>query len=358
MTRDPGGKRRLIDLRSGGAILILAGLLIVAVVAWRGPTVWRLATRDHADFDSDRPNGFDLEFVTVDRERIVGSGSGRNAIPAMVSPEVMTVRETEAFNQEHRGNYLVSDDRVIGVTLGGESRAYPLRVLNWHEIVNDSLGGVPIAVTYHPLCDSVAVFERTVDGRVAEFGVSGLLLDSNQLFYDRTERLGRESLWSQLAGRAISGEDARRGVTLRLLPVSVATWAHWSEARPGTTVLRPADTLRVRYRRNPYGNYLRNGRPRFPLSRRPEGDRPALMDPVLALARPDGFEVYDLRADAFPEALGVTVADAVEVRAPVRDSEAPPSIVVDPDRMPPTVYSLWFAWYAFHPDARPLPPGR
>jgi len=266
----------------------------------------------------------------------------------------MTVLATTGFNHRYRGTYLTADDRVIGVTLGGESRAYPLRVLNWHEIINDSLGGIPIAITYHPLCGSVAVFRRDLsDGRVAEFVVSGLLSNSNMLSYDRTEPQGKESLWSQLAGRAISGPDAERGVQLELLPVSLARWDHWTERRPDTTVIRPGDTLRERYRRNPYGNYLRNGSPRFPVTPLPSEPDPEPMSSIMAVARGDIFEVF--RLDGAAGATGLEGLPGIEIREAPPGSGDLPSIVVDPQLTPPTAYSLWFAWHAFHPETAPVP---
>jgi hypothetical protein len=99
----------------------------------------------------------------------------KDALQALVDPPTVAGSDIKRINADQRGKFLVSSDRVIGVSLNGAHRAYPLQVMNCHEIVNDTLGGVPIAVTYNPLCDSVVVFERELDGETLVFGVSGLL---------------------------------------------------------------------------------------------------------------------------------------------------------------------------------------
>ena len=103
-------------------------------------------------------------------------------------------------------------------------RAYPLRVLVWHEVVNDTVSGLPILVTYNPLSEGIAVFDRRVAGRTLSFGVSGLLYQSNLLMYDRDGTRGAESLWSQLQARAVSGPAAGAGQTLELVPFALARW--------------------------------------------------------------------------------------------------------------------------------------
>ena len=107
---------------------------------------------------------------------------------------------------------------------GGIARAYPLRLLNWHEVINDTLGGQPVAITYSPLCDSSVGFRRMVADKVQEFGVSGLLLNSNLIMYNRQSGAADESLWSQLQCRAIAGPAAASQQTLEVLPIAVVSW--------------------------------------------------------------------------------------------------------------------------------------
>jgi len=279
---------------------------------------------------------------------IIASGLARDELPALDDPPSMPVAGVAEFNATHRGKYLVSDDRVIGVTIDGESRAYPVRVLNWHEVVNDTLAGVPIAVTYHPLCDSVVVFDRRVGERTLRFGVSGLLLDSNLLMFDRSETGGGdESLWSQLRARAIAGPAAAAGLSLRVLAASVADWQDWVAARPETTVLEPDEARFKRYQLNPYGNYFLTGRPRYPVDPlAPEGtlDWMSRLLVVEDGTRQRVLALQDLGAAEL-------AAAAAELGVRVRATGAGPSLLVEADPGSRTVYSLWFAWYASHPDS-------
>lgn len=171
-------------------------------------------------------------------ESALHRGANRDAIPAVVDPafaadwsEVELVTRTE-FGVMPITPRLADFDRVVGVVRDGVARAYPLRVLDWHEVVNDDLGG-PLLVTFCPLCGSAVVADRVVEGAPATFGVSGLLWRDNLVLYDdRTD-----SLWSQVAGTAIRGPLA--GTALSLLPASLTTWRDWRASHPDTEVLLP-----------------------------------------------------------------------------------------------------------------------
>jgi len=142
-------------------------------------------------------------------------------------------------------------DTVIGLEINGEAKAYPLFILVWHEIVNDRVGEVPVAVTYCPLCYTNQVFERIIDGKTVEFGTSGKLYNSNLLMYDRLT----ESYWSQALGMAVKGELS--GYQLNLVPFDVITWKDWKLLHPETLVLT-TDTGYIRsYATDPYGSYYR-----------------------------------------------------------------------------------------------------
>jgi len=175
--------------------------------------------------------------------------TGRDAIPAITEP---------AFGADWRGRDvgpLQPDDEVVGVTRGGDARAYPLRVLNWHEVVNDAFGG-PLLVTYCPLCDSGVTVERTVRGEPTTFGVTGLLWRANLVMYDAAT----DSRWSQLAAAAIRGPATGR--RLSLVPSRLTTWGTWRRDHPDTEVLLPppaSTTVAGRVSRNydadPYSRY-------------------------------------------------------------------------------------------------------
>ncbi|WP_396612422.1 DUF3179 domain-containing protein [Haloferax sp. S1W] len=159
----------------------------------------------------------------------------RDAIPAITDP-VFAPDWDDVEIELDGGTYrpqLGVDDLVVGVELDGEARAYPLRVLSWHEVVNDRFGDLPVLVTYCPLCQSGMVAKRVVDGEAATFGVSGYLWHENLVMYDNAT----ESLWSQLLATAIRGPETE--TQLELLPSTVTTWGEWRDAVPETTVLLP-----------------------------------------------------------------------------------------------------------------------
>ena len=254
------------------------------------------------------PNGFDVSFSLVPVERILRGGPPKDGIPALTRPETIGARDAA---------FLGPDDLVIGVALGGEARAYPLRILVWHENANDVVGDVPVAVTYCPLCNSALVFDRRVGDRVLEFGVSGLLVDSNVLLYDRHAPLGRESLWSQVQMRAVTGPAAREGRQLRLLPSSLTTWARWREAHPETTVLSPGTGHSRPYDRSPYAAYFASDELMFPATARAPGVRGLRnKDPVVVVqagGMAKAYPVRDLRAAAGPTGIVEDVVGGVSL---------------------------------------------
>jgi hypothetical protein len=134
----------------------------------------------------------DFSRHSVPFEEIISGGPPKDGIPSIESPSFVTAAEAD----------LPGEEPVIGLVLDGDARAYPLRILMWHEIVNDEVGGVPVAVTYCPLCNTGIVFDRRIEGRVLEFGTTGKLRKSDLVMYDRQT----ESWWQQFLGEAIVGE--------------------------------------------------------------------------------------------------------------------------------------------------------
>ncbi len=176
----------------------------------------------------------DFRFHTVPYREIRSGGVGRDGIPPIDDPTFVSVADA--------GAWLADVEPVIALELNGEAKAYPLQVLLWHEIANDELGGVPVTVTYCPLCNSAVVFERTLDGTVYDFGVSGNLRNSDLVMWDRQT----QSWWQQLTGEAIAGELA--GAQLRFVPAQIVSWAAFAREFPNGSVLdRPG-------RGRPYGD--------------------------------------------------------------------------------------------------------
>jgi hypothetical protein len=207
--------------------------------------------------------GGDVELPVPESE--LQRGAAKDAIPAITDPAFgedwsgITVTARTQFGEEEIEPRLNDDNHVIGVTRAGEARAYPLRILNWHEIVNDTFDG-PLLVTYCPLCGSAMTAVRRVRGEETTFGVSGLLFMDDLVMYDETT----ESLWSQILATAIRGEAT--GERLELVPSTLTTLAEWREAHPDTKVLLPppeSGTIGSRagtrnYQRNPYAGYEDN----------------------------------------------------------------------------------------------------
>ena len=189
-------------------------------------------------------------------DKIKGGGPPKDGIPSIDDPKFAKIQDSQ---------FVSDSDVVIGLEINGESRAYPLFILVWHEIVNDEFGGLPVAVTYCPLCYTNQVFERTIEGKEVEFGTSGKLYNSNLLMYDRWT----ESYWSQGLGIAVTGELA--GTKLKTIPFDVITWGDWKKLHPETVVLT-TDTGYLRsYATDPYGDYYTDPRIIFPVEH--EDDR-------------------------------------------------------------------------------------
>jgi len=146
-------------------------------------------------------------------------------------------------------DFLAENEPVMAVDVGGDARAYPVQILIWHEIVNDTVGGVPLAVTYCPLCNSAVAYDRRVDGRVMSFGTSGLLWNSALVMYDRQT----ETLWSHFNGEAIVG--MLTGTELETFPVATVPWGLWRDAHPDGLVLSRDTGFDRNYGSNPYPGY-------------------------------------------------------------------------------------------------------
>ncbi|MEQ8193857.1 MAG: DUF3179 domain-containing (seleno)protein, partial [Rhodospirillales bacterium] len=145
----------------------------------------------------------DFSRTKIDLSEIISGGPPKDGIPSIDRPR---------FTPLGNAGNLAPTEPVIGLIVNGDARAYPLRILMWHEIVNDEVGGVPVAVTYCPLCNSAIVFKRTVQNRVLSFGTTGLLRHSDLVMYDRQT----ESWWQQFTGDAIVGKLT--GQELQMLP--------------------------------------------------------------------------------------------------------------------------------------------
>ncbi len=312
----------MLDFRSGGWVLLLAGLLSVAVVVWR-VSVWSKGGRAVGDGRNVETYGFDLSTCLIPRDQIIAVGLPKDGLPALTNPSTIPAATVHARMKLAGVRKLVPSDRVIGLEINGVGRAYPLWVLIWHEVVNDTLGSQPIAVTYSPICDSAVVFDRRVGDELLEFGVSGLLYNSNLLMYDRRPGGTGESLWSQLQFRAVAGPAAEQGRALRILPAGIVTWSAWRARYPDTSVVLP-DPRRARvYKNDPYRGYFATDTLHFPVEPLPPEGSYDLKTRIVALRTDDHWEVVPAGTFGDPTDLQGRTA----------------------------VHAFWFAWYAMHPES-------
>ena len=170
------------------------------------------------------PADIDLDLRFMVWGGVLQDDGSTRSIPSLVEPAM--VRAEEAV-------YLRDDDRVFGVSINGDSRAYPLRIMNWHEMANDVVGGVPVALAYCTLCGSGILYETQVEDQTYVFRSSGLLYFSNKLMYDLTTG----GLWNQFTGEPVTGSLAGSDLKLEVKPVTLTTWGDWLSAHPDTLAL-------------------------------------------------------------------------------------------------------------------------
>lgn len=278
-------------------------------------------------------NGFDLTDSLVPAARIQRGGPPRDGIPSIDTPRFLTTAAVD---------FLHDYDRVLGLNVGGVQRAYPVRILDYHEIVNDRIGGRAVTITWCPLCGSGMAFSAELEGRQLRFGVSGLLYNSDLVLYDRET----ESLWSQLMRQAISGP--LKGTRLRMMPLAHTSWADWRRRHPDGQVLS-LDTGHDRdYTRPAYPGYAQDHQLYFPVD--PVSRRYHPKELVIGLEIDGRFKAYPFtelsrhQGELWDRVAGRKVQVVFD---PVHRSAR----VLAADGLEiPTVISFWFAWYAFHPD--------
>lgn len=195
-------------------------------------------------------SGFGTDFCRhlVPLSQFQPGGPGKDGIPALDRPR---------FARASSIGWLAGREPVIELTVGGETRAYPLQILIWHEIVNDRVGGMPVAITFCPLCDTAIVFDRRVEGRTLSFGTTGNLRNSDLVMYDRQT----ESWWQQFGGEALVGSYA--GTRLRQLPARIVAWRDFISRYPHALVLSRDTGFSRPYGQNPYTGYDNASTPPF-----------------------------------------------------------------------------------------------
>lgn len=232
--------------------LLIATFCLLASTAWADPSFWKNEWPD---------TNFDKTSIT-DWAEILSGGPPKDGIPALSNPQFRPAAEETRIGER---------EPVITLEIDGETpRSYPIRYLTWHEIVNDTVGDVPVAVTFCPLCNSGITFDRRVKQGTLSFGVSGKLRNSDMVMYDRET----QSWWQQAIGKAIVGELT--GTKLKTLPTWMESWGEFKARNPDGLVMDQPAHNRA-YGRNPYVNYDSSRSPFLYSGDMPPHGIPALM---------------------------------------------------------------------------------
>ncbi len=307
------------------AICLVVGLSLLADTAPESETQPSRASRKQALLAK-----FNVKGLTLDPNEIHAGGPDKDGIPSLTDPNTLAVGKAK----------FAEESRIVVVTVNKQTRGYPLPVLNWHEAVNDVLGDVPIAVVYCPLCDSVSVVDRRIGESTVEFGISGLLHNSNVLLYDRKT----DALWSQLGLEAVSGPHV--GKSLKHLPWQMTTFMRFAKDSPEADVLSRKTGHRREYARNPYAAYFRSDRLMFPIARR--DDRLDSKTRVVGVKIGDRTRAYPL--ETIRKAPDGRLVDKLGSSEVVLKADGDTVSVVKVPEGAPAVHTFWFAWAAFHPE--------
>ncbi len=266
-------------------------------------------------------------------EQALSGGPGKDGIPALDNPAFIPLAEFEGSN----------DIQTIVLEDGDNRKVYPYNILTWHEIVNDTVNDTPVAITFCPLCGSAIVFNRTLpDGQVTTFGVSGSLLESNMIMYDRVS----ESLWQQSTGKTLAGAYHEGQLTLE--PFQLLTLGAVRTLYPNAKILSEDTGFRRDYRRNPYAGYDTDDRFIF---------EPSNIDRTF---NPKEIMVVFLAADETPVATpwnalreagsASTEVDSVTYTLTVSDTNEL-TITDNEGKRYPFYYEMWFSVAAQHQNS-------
>lgn len=280
-------------------------------------------------------NGFDLSDALIDANQILSGGPAKDGIPAIDKPVFIPVA---------KATHLKPDDRILGIEIDGISKAFPIAILNWHELVNDVIAGHRFIMSYCPLCGTGVAFSSRVKDSDLSFGVSGLLYNSDVLLYDRQT----ESLWSQILGKAVTGDF--KGQKLNKLPLTHTSWSNWKATHPQSRVLSEQTGYSRDYRRNPYTGYEQSRDLYFQVTyKAPDWFHPK--ERVLGLEIGDRFKAYPFSEI---DKAGQTSLDDQFAGQKITihwDKDNQQASLTDASgRQIAAIEGFWFAWFAFHPD--------
>ncbi|MEM6997995.1 MAG: DUF3179 domain-containing protein [Patescibacteria group bacterium] len=329
-------KTKLIALLIAGLTAVLAILLIAGGLgddsAQRETTTGTSSESAQVQVDSSLRSFFpstDFANASVDVSQIISGGPGKDGIPALLNPVFDNIRETEI------------DDSVQAIVYEGQTqtRVYPYNILNWHEIVNDTVDGKNIAVTFCPLCGSALIFDRDVDNETIELRVSGYLRESNMIMYD----VATETLWQQATGEAVVGQ--KLGTTLDLVKFQLLTVGEIKQRHPDALILSTNTGHDRNYDRNPYAGYDENDRFFY---RPSEVDTSYPIKEIFAAFRHEGTS-YALPWERLTNGETITYSSQADTEIVISKQDGELTITSS-DQEIPFYFEMWFSWAAQHQD--------
>ncbi|MCA9401669.1 MAG: DUF3179 domain-containing protein [Candidatus Omnitrophica bacterium] len=286
---------------------------------------------------------FDQSNPQIDLNLLKATGADKDAQAAIDQPE---------YVKADKISYIRDDEMIVGVVIGNEERAYPVKILNWHEVINAEYIGqslkVYYAVTWSPLTNTPIVFDRTVFAEVLEFGVSGLLLNNNLVLYDKTY----QGLWSQMLAKGLSGPLSYH--RLDILPSEYTTWGQWKKAHPNTRAITLKTGYWKDYNKDPYQRYRHQQKILYPVEHQ---DKKYFNKRIgLGVSFEGIHKLYFLdRLEKIKDQPALDKIGEVEVKIEKTPAGSWQVFRIDdlPENANRYIASFpvyWFAWKAFFPD--------
>lgn len=247
--------------------ILLFSILLSCIVTYDYSSAQNLS-----EFDTD------ISKHSINLDELIDGGPGKDEIPSINNPTFVS--------QDEASDWLQPNEPVIALEIGGIARAYPIQILIWHEIANDIISDTPVSVTFCPLCYSAIVFNRRLNDKVYEFGVSGILRHSDMIMFDRQT----ETLWQQFSGEAIVGDLT--GEQLRILPSRLISFQQFRSSYPNAPVLSKNTGYNRNYGENPYAGYDDIDNTPFLLSKENLSGKLPPMEKVIGVRTDKGIRAY------------------------------------------------------------------
>jgi Protein of unknown function (DUF3179) len=336
--------------------LVIAGVLLVVASGCGGSSSAPSGTAADRDLPPEalefRSEGWRTDFARreVPLSEFLSGGPPKDGIPPIDSPRFLPVDEVD---------FLRANEPVIELIVKGQERAYPIQILIWHEIVNDAIAGVPVVVTFCPLCNTALVFDRRVAGEVLDFGTTGKLRNSDLVMYDRET----ESWWQQFGGEALVGEHS--GKRLDRFPARIVAWREFAAQHPNSRVLSRETGSNRPYGANPYEGYDDvESSPIFPVAN-PDDERLPPKERVVFIERGDAAVVVPYSTLERKRTVRLVVGgeqlvvrfrhgpvSALDAAAVAEGRRVGAAEVLRDGRLVEFDEPFWFVVAAFRPDAR------